>query len=669
SLRRFDLPELVPAIYDGDTPTDQRTSIRRRANVVLTNPDMLHVGILPYHDRWADFLHRLRYVVVDEIHTLRGIFGTHVAMILRRLRRLASHYGAHPTFIMSSATIGNAGGLASLLTGLDVAVFDRDDSPAGERTTALWNPALTDQEGGRRRSPLGEAAELFSDLVERGFRTIVFTRGRKSTELVYRWARQRLSPDLAKLVASYRAGYTPAQRREIEQKLFGGELRGVIATSALELGIDVGGLDAALVVTFPGTMAAFRQQTGRAGRSGQESLAVLIAGEDALDQYLMSHPQELFSRPSEEVVINPRNPLVAEAHAGCAAYELPLRLEDREILGDSVEEAANRLVQAGHLRHKEGTLYWARRSRPAPAIDIRASGGPAFVIMTSAPGDAPRMIGTLDEGRVYRDAHVGAVYLHQGESYVVEELEPSLRQVRVRRADVDYYTQTRQESDLTVVDQTASAALGRANLYLGIVEVESRIISYQRRRLGSRELIDTIDLDLPPSVMTTTAVWMTMPGSLLDQVALGPDLLGALHAAEHGAIALLPLMAVCDRWDIGGLSTNWHPATGTATIFIHEGYPGGAGISPIAFERSRRHWEATVDAIRRCPCARGCPSCIQSPKCGNLNEPLSKAGAVRLLEGVLDQVGPGRGGQRGPSVSEAVRAARIEIRSDGVNST
>jgi DEAD/DEAH box helicase domain-containing protein len=635
SLRRFDLPELVPAIYDGDTPLDQRSSIRRRANAVLTNPDMLHVGILPYHERWADFLHRLRFVVVDEIHTLRGIFGTHVAMILRRLRRLASHYGGDPTFVMSSATIGNARDLAGLLTGLEIEVIDRDDSPAGDRTTALWNPALTDREGGRRRSPLSEAAELFSDLVERGFRTIAFTRGRKSTELIYRWVRQRLPHDLAGQVAAYRAGYTPTERREIERKLFGGDLRGVIATNALELGIDVGGLDAAVIVTFPGTMAAFRQQAGRAGRTLQESLAVLIAGEDALDQYLMSHANELFARPSEAVVINPQNPLVAEAHAGCAAYELPLRLEDREILGDSMEEAANRLVQAGHLRQREGALYWARRSRPAPAIDIRASGGPAFVIVASAEESSTQLIGTLDEARVYRDAHVGAVYLHQGESYVVESLDRSLRRVLVRRADVDYYTQTRQETDLTVVDQTTSTALGQARLHLGVVEVSSHIVSYQKRRLGSRELIESIDLDVPPSVMTTTAVWMTMPSSLLDRVGLGPDLLGALHAAEHAGIALLPLMAVCDRWDIGGLSTNWHPATGTATIFIHEGYPGGVGISAIAFGHGRRHWEATVEAIRRCSCASGCPSCIQSPKCGNLNEPLSKTGAVRLLEQVL----------------------------------
>ncbi|MGH8927549.1 MAG: DEAD/DEAH box helicase, partial [Acidimicrobiia bacterium] len=443
SLRRFNLPEIRPAIYDGDTPTDERASIRRRSNVILTNPDMLHIGILPFHDRWADFLHRLAYVVVDEIHAMRGIFGTHVALILRRLRRLAAHYGSSPTFVLSSATIGNAGDLASLITGLEIVVIDRDDSPAGERFTALWNPGLIDEEDGRRRSALAAASELASALIGEGYRTIVFARGRKSTELSYRAIADRLPAELKERVAPYRAGYTPLQRRRVEQRLFGGELAGVVATNALELGIDVGGLDASVLVTFPGTLAAFRQQTGRAGRSRQQSLAALIAGEDALDQYLMNHPDELFSRPSEAVVINPENQQVAEAHAACAAYELPLRLDDREILGPSIEEAANRLVQAGHLRLKEGKLFWARRRRPAPSIDIRSSGGATYTIVAGR-----EMLGTLDESRVHRDAHVGAIYLHQGDSYLVQSVDSALRQVSVTATQVNYYTQTRQETDL-----------------------------------------------------------------------------------------------------------------------------------------------------------------------------------------------------------------------------
>lgn len=630
SLRRFNLPGAHPAIYDGDTDLGERAGLRKRANLVLTNPDMLHIGILPFHDRWADFLHRLAFIVVDEVHSLRGIFGTHVAMILRRLRRLAAHYGSAPQFILSSATIGNAGDLARRLIGADVEVIDGDDSPSGRRVFALWNPPLIDADLGKRRSPLGESAEIFGDLVREGYRTIAFTRGRKSTELVFKWATDRLPIEMRDRIAPYRGGYTPSQRREVERRLFGGDLAGVIATNALELGIDVGGLDAAVIVTFPGTMAAFRQQAGRAGRAQQESLVVLIAGEDALDQYLMHHPQELFSRPSESVVINPDNPLVADAHAACAAHELPLTLHDRELLGPSIEEAANRLVQAGHLRLKDDRLFWARRTRPAPSIDIRGGGGPSYVIVS---GD--QLIGTLDESRVQRDAHEGAIYLHQGDSYLVRSVDTGLRQVSVVPADVDFYTQTRQEVVLTVVDAEATTRLGAATLYLGIVEVESHVTSYQRRRMGTREVMDTVDLDLPPSTMTTASVWVTIPDGLLDRLALGFDLLGSLHAAEHAAIALLPLMAVCDRWDIGGLSTNWHPATGTATIFIYEAYPGGAGISPIAFHHGRRHWQATVEAIEACPCLAGCPSCIQSPKCGNLNEPLSKAGAINLLAAIL----------------------------------
>ncbi|HKX76339.1 MAG TPA: DEAD/DEAH box helicase [Acidimicrobiia bacterium] len=630
SLIRFGLPEARVAIYDGDTPTQERIRVRRQANVVLTNPDMLHIGILPFHQQWADFLHRLRFVVIDETHTLRGIFGSHVAMILRRLRRLASHYGADPTFVLSSATIGNPTQLAQQLTGLEVTVVEGDDSPQGRKQFVLWNPELLPGEDGRRRSAAAEAARLFSDLVMAGRRTITFTRGRKSAELVFRWTKERLDRERGERIAAYRAGYTPAQRRAVEHRLFNGDLLGVVATNALELGIDVGGLDAAIITTFPGTMAAFRQQAGRAGRSQQDSLAVLVAGEDALDQYLTNHPHELFSRPVEAVVVNPGNPLVAEAHAACAAYELPLGLDDREILSDSIEEAANRLVQAGHLRLKEGKLYWARRSRPAPAIDIRGSGGPTYLVVSSG-----ELLGTLEESRVFRDAHVGAVYLHQGDSYLVEELDRAQHQVLVRPADVGYYTQTRQETSLEVLDVAEQASLGRARLHLGKVEVEHQVTAFQRRRLGSRELIDTTYLDLPPSRLITEAVWMTITDPVLAAAALGPDLLGSLHAAEHAGIALLPLMAVCDRWDIGGLSTNWHPASGTATIFIYEGYPGGAGIAPLAFAAGARHWQATLETVRACPCRSGCPSCVQSPKCGNLNEPLSKDGAVQLLGSVL----------------------------------
>jgi DEAD/DEAH box helicase domain-containing protein len=631
SFRDLGIPEVKAATYDGDTPADERTRVRRNGNVVLTNPDMLHVGILPSHERWADFFHRLRYVVVDEMHTLRGIFGTHVAMILRRLRRIADLYGADPTFVFGSATIGNPEELAAALCGLEVTVIDDDSSPVGEQTIALWNPPITDIDLNRRRSSLVESTDLFLDLVRRDVHTIAFARSRKATELMYRWTRERLPTTERDRVAPYRGGYLPEQRRRIEARLFSGQLAGIVATNALELGIDVGGLDAALLTSFPGTIAAFRQQAGRAGRGREESLVALVGGEDALDQYFMTHPDELFSRPPEAAVINPENPLVAEAHAACAANERPLTIDDREILGTAMEEAANRLVQAGHLKLKEGRLYWARRQRPAPQVNIRTSGGASYVIV--GPEGA---IGTLDEERAFRDGHEGAVYLHEGETFVVHAMDTRRREIRVTPRMVDYYTQPKSEKILEVIDSEARDRIGPIGHHYGTVRVETHVVGYQKRKLGSREVMDTVYLDLPPTVFETEGIWFTIPEQVMIDADIDPMTApGALHAAEHAGIALMPLMAICDRWDIGGLSTPWHPQVGGATIFIYEAYPGGAGISPVAFRAGRNHLEATVEAIRACPCLAGCPSCVQSPKCGTGNDPLDKAAAIRLLDTIL----------------------------------
>ncbi|HEX2152675.1 MAG TPA: DEAD/DEAH box helicase [Acidimicrobiia bacterium] len=622
------------ATYDGDTPPDERPGIRRSAGVILTNPDMLHVGVLPHHGGWGDFLHRLRYVVVDEVHTLRGIFGTHVAMVLRRLRRLCAHYGSEPTFVFGSATIGNPGQLASDLCGLDVEVVDQDDSPRGEQWVALWNPEMTDPEEGRRRSALAEATDLFVDLVRRDVSTIVFARSRKATELIYRWAGERLDAEQKGRIASYRGGYLARERRRIEERLFGGDLVGVVTTNALELGIDVASLEAAILTTFPGTISSFRQQAGRAGRSQAQALVTLVAGEDALDQYYMTHPSQLFERPPEAVVINPENPTVAEAHAGCAAYELPLRLEDREILGGAMEEAANRLVQSEYLRLRDDALYWSHRRRPAPQIDLRSSSGRRFEVVDRT--GRPQLLGILDEARAYRDGHEGAVYLHQGETYVSERLDVRRGEVTVVRKDVAYYTQPKVESDLEVLERQAVTDMGRVKLHLGHVRVHSQVVAYQKKALGSRETLDMVYLDLPSVTYETAATWLAIPDAILRRAAIDHiELPGTLHAAEHAGIAVLPLRAVCDRWDLGGLSTPWHPATGGPAIFIHEAYAGGAGISQVAFAAGTEHWQATLEAIRTCPCVSGCPSCIQSPKCGNFNEPLDKAGAVRLLEATL----------------------------------
>lgn len=638
SFTALGMPGLVADTYDGDTPADDRTRIRRSTPVILTNPDMLHVGVLPHHDRWADFFHRLRYVVVDELHTMRGIFGTHVAMVLRRLRRICAHYGSDPTFVFTSATIGNPGRLASDLCGQDVAVIDQDDSPHGARWVALWNPELTDPEDGRRRSALAEATDLFVDLVRHDVSTIVFARSRRATELMFRWSGERLDQDRKNRIASYRGGYLAGQRRQIEQRLFGGDLLGVIATNALELGIDVGSLEAAVLTTFPGTISSFRQQSGRAGRTQESALVVLVAGEDALDQYFMANPHELFDRPPEAVVVNPSNPAVAEAHAGCAAYELPLRVSDREILGEAIEEAGNRLVQSGHLRLRDDALYWAHRRRPAPQIDLRSSGGRRFDVVDRS-GGGHELLGILDEARTYRDGHEGAVYLHQGDTYVVEHLDVERGEVSVVRRDVAYFTQPKIETDLEVLERVAGESMGPVRLHLGRVRVHSQVVAYQKKALGSRETLDTVYLDLPSTTYETSAIWLGIPEEVIRSADLDHlDVPGTLHAAEHAGIAMLPLRAVCDRWDIGGLSTPWHPATGGPAIFIHEAYPGGAGISEVAFSAGADHWEATVEAIRSCPCVAGCPSCVQSPKCGNFNEPLDKAGAVRLLEVILSGV-------------------------------
>ena len=633
SLTGLRIPGLVAATYDGDTSQEDRTWARRHANIILTNPDMLHFGMLPHHGRWADFFLRLKYLVIDEMHVLRGIFGSHVAHVLRRLRRIAAHYGTEPTLIFTSATIGNPGQLAGRLSGLDVEVLQGDDSPQGAKLIALWNPPLVEDGPRRRRSAMAEATDLFVDLVRHHQHTIVFSRSRKATELIYKWANDRLDAPLAERIAPYRGGYLPADRRRIEAALFAGELLGVTATNALELGIDVGNLDAAIINTFPGTLASFWQQVGRAGRSQEHSLGVLVGGEDALDQYYMTHPRQLFTRPPESAVVNPDNPLVVEAHTACAAHELPLQPDDQRFLGDSMEEAANRLVQAGDLRLRQGRLYWARRTRPAGSVSIRTSGGSAFSVLDVAAGE---LLGTLEESQTFNQAHPGAVYLHQGDTFVVAELDLAGREVRTHPEEVDYYTQSQDEKHLEILHIHDRRPVGPLTQHLGSVRVESHVVAFKRKRIGSGEVLGFQALDLPPVQFETDAVWWTIPDGVYSDAGLAHhDVPGTLHAAEHAAIAMLPLFAICDRWDIGGLSTPFHPETGIGTIFIYEAYPGGAGISPIAFNVGVNHLQATREMVNGCPCEDGCPSCVQSPKCGNFNEPLSKEGAVRFLATAL----------------------------------
>jgi len=617
---------VVPAIYDGDTPRQERRWVRDHANTVLTNPEMLHVGILPHHPRWARFLGGLRLVVVDELHRYRGAFGTHVAMVVRRLRRIAGHYGADPTFVFTSATIGNPGELASALTGTTVSVVDEDTSPRGPRTIVVWNPALEDAESGTRASALADAARIFARLVDAGIPTILFARSRTGTELAYRWALDRLDEDAP--VAAYRAGYRPEMRRDVERRLFAGELTGIVATNALELGIDVGSLDAAVLAGFPGTIASFRQQVGRAGRGDEPSLGVLVAGADALDQYYAGHPEELFDRRPEVAVVNPENETILDAHLRCAAHELPLRPDDRRWFGEPFEERVTALVTAGELGIRGGRVFSPTGRSPAATVDLRGSGGAELVIVD----DHGTIIGTTDEERAMRRCHPGAVYLHSGDAYLVDRLDLVHREVRVHREKVAWYTRSLVEKDLDVLREDGTRRVGDLTVAHGRVVVRSRVVAYRRQDVRTGAALDTVPLDLPERRFATQAVWYVFSEETVADAALDTaDLPGAIHAAEHTAIGVLPLFAVCDRWDVGGLSTPFHPWTASPVMFIYDGTPGGTGIAPIAFASAERHLAATIDILASCPCAEGCPSCVQSPKCGNLNEPLDRFGALRLL--------------------------------------
>jgi DEAD/DEAH box helicase domain-containing protein len=624
-------PALRHAIYDGDTPREERTSIRRRSNLVLTNPDMLHVGILPHHKNWGDFLANLALVVVDEAHVYRGVFGSHVANVLRRLRRLANAYGTDPRFVLTSATIANPLELARQLTGHDFLLVDRDGAPHQERQIVMCNPPLLDERTGRRASSLSEAAALFADLIGEETRTICFARSRRAAELIYQFARRRLeeSPlhEHAELIAPYRAGYTPQQRREIEQRLAEGELLGVVATSALELGIDIGHLDAAMSVTFPGTVASLRQQWGRAGRRGRSGLAMYIAGDDALDQFFCRHPEQFLERPVESAILDPCSESIHMRHLVAAAYEAPLERRDSETLGEDFETFAKRLVAAGELRERDGRYLPRGPGFPAARISLRSASPDSFTVLETEAGE---ILGFVEAERAFSTVHPGAIYLHLGEAYEVEELDISGRRALVTPARGDWYTQPKIETETFIEETREDRETCGVDLRFGIVSVTEQVVAFQRKRLADHEVIDLQTLDLPEQNFVTQALWYELPEELIGDPPLNV-LLGSLHATEHAQIAVLPLIAMCDRWDIGGLSTNYHHQTGVPTIFIYDGHPGGVGITRQGF----RTFERLVDDARRliaeCPCESGCPSCVQSPKCGNLNEPLFKAGALELL--------------------------------------
>ncbi|WP_208027568.1 DEAD/DEAH box helicase [Rhabdothermincola sediminis] len=646
ALTRLAVPPMVAGAYDGDTSPQARSWVRAHANVVLTNPEMLHVGVLPHHARWATFLMRLRYVVVDELHTMRGIFGTHVAHLLRRLRRLCAHYGSDPTFVFTSATIGTPERLATELCGKHVTAVTDDGSPRGERIFVLWDPAggIARPGPGDRHGPPPsanrETARLTAQLVSSGVRTIAFCRSRKATEIVAADIRRHLPADLAHTVRPYRGGYLAAERREIEALLSQGELRGVVATSALELGIDIGGLDACVLDGFPGTIASMWQQAGRAGRGASTAVTVLVAGEDQLDRWIMSHPEDVFTRPPEPAVINRSNPYVFLPHLACSAYELPLRPTDERWWPDQLDDGVRQLVLDDRLKLRprrgpgpaEPAAYWAGTGWPAHGVGLR-NGGTGELCIARPDGT---VVGTVETARAVHLVHPGAIYLHQGAAYQVHSLDLEDRVAIVEPAECGEYTQPRTETELAVLAADDGRRIGRSGLGLGMVRVRSRVVGYKRFDAFTGELLGQEDLDLPPTQLITRAFWYVVGLDVLDDAAIPPARMpGTLHAVEHAAIGVMPLFAICDRWDVGGVSTPLLPETGAPTIVIYDGHPGGAGIAELGFRAADRHLAATLEIIESCRCTDGCPSCVQSPKCGNGNEPLDKAGAVALLRAVL----------------------------------
>jgi DEAD/DEAH box helicase domain-containing protein len=620
--------------------------VRAHANWVLTNPDMVHLGLLPAHGRWAPFFRRLQYVVIDECHTYRGLFGSHVAQILRRLRRVCACYGSSPTFVLASATVASPAESATRLVGMPVTAVTDDGSPRGATVFGLWEPPLTalrgEQDAPIRRSAGAEAGRLLADLVVEGARTLAFVRSRRGAEQTAMTAQRLLGEaglaDLVPRVAAYRAGYLPEERRALEAALTKGDLLGVAATNALELGLDVSGLDAVVLAGFPGTLASLWQQAGRAGRSGSASLVMFVARDDPLDTYLVHHPEAIFGRPIEATVFDPDNPYVLGPQLCCAAAELPLRPADLAMFGGPAAEAAlAELVARGILRRRPAGWYWTARERPS--ADIRGTGGPPVAIIDAATGS---LIGTVDAGAAHSTVHTGAVYLHQGQPYVVDEFDVHESTALVNPGDPDWTTSARDITDIAVVSTGSSRQYGPVSVNFGTVDVTHQVVSYSRRRISTSEVLDETPLDLPPRELRTRAVWYTITQDALTDIGLDfAEVPGAAHAAEHAAIGLLPLFATCDRWDIGGVSTALHPNTGQPTVFVYDGHAGGAGFAERGHATISEWLAATRVAIASCECLNGCPSCVQSPKCGNGNDPLDKQGAVRLLDLVLTHLGGG----------------------------
>lgn len=635
AIRALKLPQVRAAVLDGDTPYEERDAIRRTANLVLTNPDLLHASLLGDHRRWGDVLHRCGHVVVDESHVARGVFGSHVALVLRRLLRLCERYGADPRVLLASATIGNPADHAAALTGRDVVAVERDGSPTPPRVLGFWRPPERDPGSGdgRRVSALRETGELLAAFVAADVRTLAFVNSRKGAEVVAQVARDALPEDspLRERVSAYRAGYLPEERRALEQRLRDGDLLGVAATSALELGIDVSGLDAVLLCGWPGTTAALHQRLGRAGRGQDAAVGVLVAGEDLLDQWAVTHPDELLERTPEDAVVDPANPYVLGPHLRCAAHEAGLTDDDAtHWFGPAAPDVLAAEVAAGRLRRRGDRAHHVGRRGPARDIGLRSAGGREVKIVDAVTGT---LVGTVDGARARQAVHRGAVYVHRGETFEVLALDLDRGLAAVERSDATHTTRARTDTDVSVEQVLQGTDHGPLALRLGRVLVTTTVTGYDVLLPGADEPVRRVALDLPPVELPTVAVWWTLPEDELRAAGVGPRATpGSLHAAEHAKIGMLPLLALCDRWDLGGLSTARHRDTGLPSVFVYDGHPGGAGLAERSFARFGEHVALTREAVAACPCRDGCPSCVQSPKCGNGNDPLDKPGAVAVLD-------------------------------------
>ena len=609
-------------VLDGDTPADERDWINAHAQVIITNPDMLSMSVLPRHRRWRRMLAHLQLVVIDECHTYRGLFGSHASLIFRRLLRLAALAKASPQVVAASATVSEPDVALARLSGRAAVAVTADGSPRGEMTVSLCPP---DEAG-----MFAQTSQLLTDLALSGQQALAFIPSRIGAERLAAAVREHLegSPVSPEAVLAYRAGLLPEERRAIEAGLRDGSLQVVATTNALELGIDISGLDAVVVAGWPGRRAAFWQQAGRAGRAGAPGLAVLVAGEDPLDRYLVEHPEAVFDAPPEAGVIDPDNPVVLRAHLVAAAAEAPLSEEDIAGFGLRAADVLEGLLADGVLKRRPGGVFWPDPRPPAPVGDIRSIGGNPVQIVEAATG---RLLGTVDPSGAPTTVFPGAIYTHQGEYFDVLDWPEEGDVALVRPSLGEVVTSALSSSTIDIDEVRESKTLGDGVAHRGLVTVTGRVEGYQRRRRGTGEILSTHPLELSERHLQTSACWWVLSDEALAAAGI-EDVAGAAHAAEHAAIGLLPLFATCDRWDIGGMSTVIHPATGACTVFVYDGHPGGVGYTDVGYARMEQWLRATRDTIAGCGCAEGCPSCVQSPKCGNGNEPLDKHGAVAMLE-------------------------------------